>query len=132
MPLAIDLYAGLGGWTEGLLAEGWDVVGFGKPGYRGKGFNDEAIRRMRDGHKGDYHGADGWFGTYSGTKQGGDWFNAGQPSISRTCSSKSKARKAASAMIAKIPYPLACYIASVFKPMEVSHREQAWTRVATV
>ncbi|MDE2426244.1 MAG: DNA cytosine methyltransferase [Elusimicrobia bacterium] len=28
MPLAIDLFCGLGGWTEGLLAEGWDVVGF--------------------------------------------------------------------------------------------------------
>ncbi len=27
-PLAIDLYAGLGGWAEGLLAEGYDVVGF--------------------------------------------------------------------------------------------------------
>lgn len=27
-PLAIDLYAGLGGWTDGLLAEGYDVVGF--------------------------------------------------------------------------------------------------------
>ena len=27
-PLAIDLYAGLGGWTEGLLAEGYSVVGF--------------------------------------------------------------------------------------------------------
>ena len=27
-PLAIDLYAGLGGWTEGLMATGWDVVGF--------------------------------------------------------------------------------------------------------
>ena len=27
-PLAIDLYAGLGGWAEGLLAEGWDVIGF--------------------------------------------------------------------------------------------------------
>ena len=27
-PIAIDLYAGLGGWTEGLLAEGYDVVGF--------------------------------------------------------------------------------------------------------
>lgn len=28
MPLAIDLYCGLGGWTEGLIAEGWDVIGF--------------------------------------------------------------------------------------------------------
>jgi hypothetical protein len=27
-PLAIDLYCGLGGWTEGLLAEGYWVVGF--------------------------------------------------------------------------------------------------------
>jgi hypothetical protein len=27
-PLAIDLFCGLGGWTEGLLAEGWDVIGF--------------------------------------------------------------------------------------------------------
>ena len=27
-PRAIDLYAGLGGWTEGLLAEGYAVVGF--------------------------------------------------------------------------------------------------------
>ena len=27
-PLAIDLFCGLGGWTEGLLAEGYDVAGF--------------------------------------------------------------------------------------------------------
>jgi len=27
-PLAIDLYCGLGGWTEGLLAEGFTVIGF--------------------------------------------------------------------------------------------------------
>lgn len=27
-PLAIDLYCGLGGWTDGLIAEGWDVIGF--------------------------------------------------------------------------------------------------------
>jgi site-specific DNA-cytosine methylase len=28
MPLAIDLFCGLGGWTDGLLSEGYDVVGF--------------------------------------------------------------------------------------------------------
>lgn len=27
-PLAIDLFCGLGGWTGGLLADGWDVIGF--------------------------------------------------------------------------------------------------------
>ena len=27
-PLAIDLFCGLGGWTTGLLAEGYDVVGY--------------------------------------------------------------------------------------------------------
>ena len=27
-PLAVDLCCGLGGWTSGLLAEGWDAVGF--------------------------------------------------------------------------------------------------------
>lgn len=28
MALAIDLYCGLGGWSDGVLAEGWDVIGF--------------------------------------------------------------------------------------------------------
>jgi hypothetical protein len=56
---------------------------------------------------------------YDGVKQGGDWFNAaslggdGQQSISRRSGSKSKARKAASARIAKIPFPLAQWIARV-------------------
>jgi len=27
-PLAIDLFCGLGGWTEGLLSENWRVIGF--------------------------------------------------------------------------------------------------------
>lgn len=27
-PLAIDIFCGLGGWTSGLIAEGYDVIGF--------------------------------------------------------------------------------------------------------
>lgn len=27
-PLVADIYCGLGGWTEGFLAEGYDAVGF--------------------------------------------------------------------------------------------------------
>jgi hypothetical protein len=50
----------------------------------------------------------------SGIKCGGDWFNAAQPSISRMTSSKSPARKFASAMIAKIPLPLSRHIAATF------------------
>lgn len=52
----------------------------------------------------------------NGTKCGGDWFNASQPSISRLTGSKSKARKSASAAIAKIPFPLARHIANYWKP----------------
>ena len=33
-PLAIDLFCGLGGWTEGLLAEGYRVVGFDNERHR--------------------------------------------------------------------------------------------------
>ena len=53
-------------------------------------------------------------------KCGGDWFNDTEPSISRTTGSKSKARKAASAAIAKIPFALSRYIAAHFKPMEIA------------
>lgn len=70
------------------------------------------------GHKDGLKGGGGtWFGDYqSGIKQGGDWFNDSQPSISRRCSSKSKARKAAAAAIAKIPLPLSQHIAWAWKP----------------
>jgi hypothetical protein len=53
-----------------------------------------------------------------GIKQGGDWFNDSQPSISRLCGSKSTARKAASAHIAKIPLLLARHIARAWHPSE--------------
>lgn len=51
----------------------------------------------------------------SGTKIGGDWFSDPQ-STCRRHGSKSKARKAASAMIAKIPLPLSRHVARVFRP----------------
>jgi hypothetical protein len=69
-------------------------------------------------------GSGTWFGDYQqqkeGIKQGGDWFNASQPSISRMSSSKSKARKAASAKIAKIPLALSSHIARVYKPQSIA------------
>ena len=54
-----------------------------------------------------------------GIKCGGDWFNASQPSISRLTSSRSPQRKAASAMIAKIPEPLSRHVARTFFPVEL-------------
>ena len=51
----------------------------------------------------------------SGVKQGGDWFNASQPSMSRLYGSKSPQRKMASAIIAKIPLPLSRHIAATFR-----------------
>jgi len=248
-PLAIDLYAGLGGWSDGLLAEGWDVIGFdierhvyGEHCYpaqlviqdvltlHGSQFREAALlvasppcqgysyrampwsrakalpppdnslfeacfRIQREAIEAAGHhiplvvenvrGAQPWVGRarwnfgsfylwgdvpalmpmtfkaskvpgfrfdgsggsfqtasvdHSGVKVkgmkhgvfgpggiqqrivdehikcGGDWFNASQPSISRLTSSKSPARKAASAMIARIPEPLARHIARVYKP----------------
>lgn len=55
-------------------------------------------------------------GIESGIKCGGDWFNDAEPSISRLTSSKIPPRKFASAMIAKIPLPLAMHIAATFRP----------------
>ena len=62
-----------------------------------------------------------------GVKQGGDWFNAaaldgnGQQSVSRRSGSKSSARKAASARIAKIPAALARHIALTYLPLEADN-----------
>lgn len=53
-------------------------------------------------------------GRDDGTKQGGEWWHDPQ-SITRKHSSRSPARKAASAEIAKIPFDLARHIASVFR-----------------
>ena len=88
---------------------------------RGQNFTRIAGRQA-EGRKSERGDANGWFGDYAtmeeGIKQRGsgrEWF-AGDGKISRMTSSGSPARKAASAMIAKIPFPLASYIARVFRP----------------
>jgi hypothetical protein len=55
--------------------------------------------------------------THEGIKVGGDWFSD-PASPSRQSSLKSTARKAASAMIAKIPYALSSHIARCYLPSE--------------
>ena len=83
---------------------------------KGLGFNTIAARNLRENGR-DPMWKKGFTATAAdGIKCGGDWFNSDQPSINRTTSSKSSARKHASAMIAKIPLPLSQYIATVFKP----------------
>jgi len=52
-------------------------------------------------------------------KNGGDWFGSGDNAYEqRKHGSKSSSRKAASALIAKIPFALSQYIAQSFKPEE--------------
>jgi hypothetical protein len=228
-PLAIDLFCGLGGWTEGLLAEGYNVVGFdierhqyGDHRYpaqlvlqdvltiHGRQLKDAALivasppcqaysyrampwkrakalpppdntlfeacfRIQREASEaagrhiplvvenvkgaqkwvgrsrwnfGSFHlwgdvpalmpiakaiknGGGTWFNIgspgqkvlnrnpiHEGVKMGnGGWFNDGNdPNRMAMTSSKSKARKRASAMIAKIPLPLARHIGACWKP----------------
>ena len=52
-----------------------------------------------------------------GIKNARNWWSDGAGSLSATTSSRSHARKAASAQIAKIPFPLAQWIARVYLPV---------------
>jgi hypothetical protein len=83
----------------GKVSAHWRMQGVKPPSVRlwGDGIKQPGLSGMRTNGKGD------------------GWFEKG----AATHGSKSNARKAASAMIAKIPFPLAQHIACCFKPMGV-------------
>ncbi len=99
---------------------GIDLNGYGTPRYKAVAFNGTAEKRMRESIK----------------NSGGSWFNIGSPGQKETNSyaeqkaagtispgrmhgKHSKARKAASAAIAKIPFALSSYIARTYFPRGV-------------
>lgn len=105
--------------------------GLKNPGFRfdgsGKSFQTESVERHADGRK--HHGD--WFRdpdcptrqggqnkVAEGVKMGGGgWFNDGDnPNRTALMSSKSPARKAASAKIAKIPLAISQFIGQVYLP----------------
>jgi len=117
---------------DGLKGDTRSWSDYGKPGYKPEGFNTKNAQRWREeqanGVKchGQKHGTE-----YAmtrgpvdngGTKVSGDWFGSaamkanGTISPGRLHGKNSDSRKAASAQIAKIPFPLAQHIARVFKP----------------
>ncbi len=85
---------------------GIDFNGYGTPGYKAQAFNSTAEARWREGTK------QAGIGGLRANGKGDAWFQDG----AARSGSRSSARKAASAHIAKIPLPLAQYIARVFKP----------------
>ena len=90
--------------SESVKVAGLNWAKYGQPGYKPKGFNVTTAQRHR---------------AEQGTKNGNDWndwFGSGDNcSLQRRQSSRSDSRKAASAMIAKIPLPLSRHIAATFR-----------------
>lgn len=88
---------------DGRKVPGLDWSKYGQPGYKAEAFNDTAARRYREDQNSE------------GLKFGGSWWHDSTNDLIRKASSKSNARKAASAQIAKIPFPLANWIARCFR-----------------
>jgi len=139
-PLAIDLCAGLGGWTDGLLAEGWDVIGFDIERHKYGSHQYPAQLVLQDILTLDGRQFCGKVSLivasppcqrysymampWSRAKELIAWHRdplhperiVELNALSARHGSKSSARKAASARIAKIPLPLARHIARCYYP----------------
>jgi hypothetical protein len=89
------------------------------PGFRfdgsGKSFQTASVNGVNDPQDNPPHTPHMTNPNEHGIKNGGDWFSD-PASPSRTSGSKSSKRKAASAMIAKIPLPLSRHIAATWRP----------------
>lgn len=130
--------------VEAVKVPGISFSGHKEPGYRAQGFNVTAAQRYREeapeaqkaepGSCKRLPGAKG--GRISGwphkqnedgvkfSQSGDAWFDGKPREDARrkgpaAYGSRSNSRKAASAMIAKIPFPLAQHIARSYKPLEV-------------
>jgi hypothetical protein len=88
---------------DGRKVTGLDWSKYGQEGYKARGFNVTAAQRYREDQNSE------------GLKFGGGWWHDSTNNLIRKASSKSSARKAASAQIAKIPFPLANWIARCFR-----------------
>lgn len=94
---------------------GLNWSGSDQPGYVARGFNVTAEQRMREAHNTESgHGQNPVNGVQQPGHSGRAWF--ADPDVAGHFSSKSPARKAASALIAEIPYDLAQWVARALKP----------------
>lgn len=91
------------------------IAGRKNPGFRfdgsGRSFQTESVNRHVADICGPRHNE-------AGIKQGGSWFHDNK-SANRMHLSRSNARKAARAKIAKIPFALSSHIARTFRPAQV-------------
>jgi hypothetical protein len=115
------------------------IEGYSDPrrnGGQGAHLTSQQENDARGGQKfnpdGTAHGQGSWFDkalderrkAATATKNGGDWFASGADcSAQRRHGSGSNSRKAASAMIARIPLPLARFIARAYYPKEQASRD---------
>jgi hypothetical protein len=107
----------LGGGNSFLMAEGSVAEKRAQVRYDQR----HAERRAQEatklpGFRFDGNGRSFQSASVEGVKMARQWWSNGADALSAKTSSKSSARKAASAMIAKIPLPLSRHIAKVYRP----------------
>ena len=106
--------------NRGVKRPGMDWSGSDLPGYKAEAFTGNGCKVPgRSFQSAAVSKQPVWFNDdkMKATKCGGDWFGSGDDcSLMRNMGSASPARKAASALIAKIPYDVSSYVARAYHP----------------